>query len=183
MRKLLTACFLALAIGLFARLEIPLPIFSMPQSDSKNGIAEVFTDFSEEDLTLQVTVVFTDEDYPCPVIDFLYDVYRYLRYGRTEDIETFYIRFDSGGKIIALDFPGVFAGNHAFEDTKNLHGSAVLMPNVITFVDERPLIFVNTWNHMFGVVPSFDRANEILLLDYLVTEGTRKDAEHKYSWH
>ncbi|MBN2220345.1 MAG: hypothetical protein JW697_08725 [Kosmotogaceae bacterium] len=183
MRRSLTVCFLALAIGLFARFEIPLPVFSMPQSDSKNGIAEVFTDFSEEDLTLQVTVVFIDEDYPCLIIDFLYDVYRYFRYGRIEDIETFYIMFDSDGKITAIDFPGVFASDHAFDDTKNLHGSAVLMPNLITFVDERPLIFVNTWNHMFGVIPSFDRTNEMMLSNYLVTEGTRWDAEHEYSWH
>ena len=183
MRRLLTVCFLALSIGLFARFEIPLPVFSMPQSDSKNGIVEVLTDLSEENMNLEITVVFTDEDYPCPVINFLYDIYRYFKYGRIEDIESFYIRFDSDGKIIALDFPGVFAADHAFHDTKNLHGSAVLMPDVITFVDGRPLIFINTWNHMFGVIPSFDRANETLLSDYPVTEGTRSDAEHKYSWH
>lgn len=175
--------FVILVVSLFAQFDYPLPVFSVPESDSNNGIIEVFTSLSERDLSLEVTVVFSDEDYPCLIMDFFYDIYRFFRYGRVEDIETFYIRFDSEGEIIAVDFPGVFSEEHAFDDTKNLHASGVLMPNSITCIDGRPLIFINTWNHMFGVIPSFDRASEVFLFNYHLAEGNRSDAEHKYSWH
>lgn len=183
MRRILTLLSLVLAILTFARFEIKLPVFSMPEFDSRNGIIEVFTDFSEQNLLLEVTVVFADEDHPCALLDFLYDAYRFFRYGRVEDIETFYVRYNSDGQIIVIDFPGVFSGDHSFTDTKDLHGSAVLMIQFITFLEDRPIVFVNTWNHMFGVMPSFDRATEILFLDYVLTDGKRIDAERKYSWH
>lgn len=181
MKRFIVVLFIIIAVLGIAKNQIPLPVFSTPIFDQKNGIIEVF--YKKLDSSkISITVVFKDEDHPCFLVDILYDVYRYFKYGRVADIETFNLYLDSSGHIKTVEFPGVFSASHKFKDTKDLHGSAQFAANKLSFIDERPVIYVNTWNHMFGIEPSFDKTKEKLLFDYPVAQGSRLDAERKYSW-
>ena len=182
MRIFLITLLLGISVLTMAK-DIILPVFSMSEYDLKNGIIDVFIQEQKDGSKLSVTVVFKDEDHPCFLLDPLYDIYRFFRYGRVADIETFFFHLNPDGSIKALEFPGVFAGDHSFRDTKDLHGTAILMAEELIFIDGRPLIYVNTWNHMFGVRPSFDSKDEKLIFDYNLSQGGRQDSEKKYSWH
>ncbi len=63
-----------------------------------------------------------------------------------------------------------------------MHGDAIIPFNEVVFRDGRPVICVNTWNHMFGIDPSFELEEMLLIKDYEVSEGTRYDAEVEYSF-
>ncbi|AKI97276.1 hypothetical protein [Kosmotoga pacifica] len=182
MKRIIIVFLVAISVMTFTQVVVPLPIFSVPDFDQRNGIIEVFYEVLENNSTISVTVVFRDEDYPCFLANILYDVYRYFRYGRIVDIETFYLHLSAEGTVTVVEFPGVFSGDHTFKDTKNLHGSASFTATEITFIDGRPLIYVNTWNHMFGVRASFDKKYEKMIFDYPITRGGRLEAERKYSW-
>lgn len=174
---------LSLAILSMAGEVAPLPVFSLPALDSRNAIVEVFHERSADGSKISVTVVFKDEDHPCWLADIPYDIYRFFRYGRIFDIETFYLYLNADGSLQGIEFPGVYAGDHRFEDTRDLHGSAYITADEILFLEQRPVVYVNTWNHMFGPKPSFDRNAETLLFEYPLSPGGRDAAEVKYSWH
>lgn len=182
MKIIVLLIFLVMANFSIAQEQITLPIFSIPVFDQENGLIEVFHEVEEYKTRISVTVVFKDEDHPWCLVDNLYDAYRYFKYGRVEDIETFYLLLNDDGSIKGVEFPGVFSGSHKFEDTKDLHGSAVFESGEISFIYGRPIIYVNTWNHMFGINPSFDTTEEIMLYRYPHSTGSREDAEKKYSW-
>lgn len=182
MKFLNSVLIMFLATVSIAALQTPLPIFSQPSFDSQNGIVEVFCEESVDASKISVTVVFKDEDHPCWLADIPYDIYRFFRYGRIFDIETFYLCLNADGSLQGIEFPGVYAGDHRFEDTKDLHGSAYITADEILFLEQRPVVYVNTWNHMFGPKPSFDLNAETLLFEYPLSPGGRDAAEVKYSW-
>jgi len=150
----------------------------IPEKDVGNDIVDVFVKKTENQV--EITVVFKDEDHPNPFVNFFYDIYRFFKYGRVKDIETFFLIVDNG-KIEEVKFPGVYAGSHNFDDTENLHESISLPGNVFEFKNGRIMIFINTWNHMFSNKP-LKNMKYIEISDYKVSEGTRKDAEKIYSW-
>ncbi|OAA30996.1 hypothetical protein AT15_08450 [Kosmotoga arenicorallina S304] len=182
MKRLVISLMIFIAILGVANDKIPLPVFSSPDFDLKNGIVEVFYEKQNDELKLSITVVFRDEDFPCFLVNIAYDVYRYFKYGRVEDIETFYLNLYPDGTVKGVEFPGVFSANHKFKDTKDLHGSAKFTADEMDFINGRPVIYINTWNHMFGIKPSFDTGKEKLFFDYPVSQGNRLEAERKYSW-
>ncbi|ACR79301.1 hypothetical protein Kole_0582 [Kosmotoga olearia TBF 19.5.1] len=188
MKKFIAVMFLMVLLLRFALAEgIPeeiLPIFAIPEYDKSNGIVEVFVSQKEcvRGIDYEITVVFKDEDHPDCFINVIYDIYRFFKYGRIEDIETFHIITDKNGKLLELRFFGTFSGKHHFKDTKDLHGDAIIPFNEVVFRDGRPVICVNTWNHMFGIDPSFELEEMLLIKDYEVSEGTRYDAEVEYSF-
>lgn len=93
-----------------------LPKLYQPTSDISNGngllrtYAKVFDEdiygyYLPEKYIIEVTYVFSDEDYPNPFLDWLYDRFREIAWGRIEDIETFFIVVDkSTGEIDRLSF-------------------------------------------------------------------------------
>ncbi len=182
MKRIILLLFILGTVSLIATDSIVLPIFSIPRFDLKNEIVEVFYNKTEKNSKLEITVVFKDEDHPCFLADILYDLYRYFKYGRIKDIETFFLHYSYDESLKGIEFPGVYAGDHRFSDTKDLHGSAYFQANEVEFINGRPIIYINTWNHMFGIKRSFCKENEILINDYPASIGTRADAEVTYSW-
>ena len=63
----------------------------------------------------EVTVVFLDEDHPNPIVDLIYDIFRFFRYGHVKDVETFFISENE------VYFPGVYASATSFFEMENLH--------------------------------------------------------------
>ncbi len=91
--------------------------------------------------TVVYTLYFYDEDCPNPVLDKVYDALRKLIYGRTIDIESFYIR---NGEIVFAD---IWSGGHPYAYPIGQHGYCVrrYTPGVAVYVS-------NVWNHAMDTV-------------------------------
>lgn len=159
------------------------PIFVLPQADADNPIEEIFMDVTPENegWKVETTVVFRDEDYPFFLFDWFYDFFRFFRWGRIKDIETFYIYLYQDGRIEKIDFPGTYSSDKVYGDIWNLHSSMIILGEEFEISNGRPLIYINTWNHMFSNEPSF-HVSELIVSEYAIINGTREDGERKHSW-
>ncbi len=146
-------------------------ILMFPKIDLENAPIDFFIfDYGK---FVEVTIVFKDEDHPDPLIDPLYDTYRFLKWGRVEDIETFYVYED---KVV---FPDDYASVTSFYQTKDLHTYMEVPIDEFEKEDDSILVYVNTWNHMFSSRPLPDL--EYVPFHFKPRIGTRKDAERMYS--
>lgn len=139
-------------------LESVKPVFYMPESDIEkgNGIESVFFDVKEIEsgYSVECTVVFLDEDHPCKLIDWAYDLIRRIKYKRVKDIETFYLNFDNQGNLKEVKFEyngkGTYAGAQEFDKGDVKHFTATIPSEEFEIKEGRVLIYINTWNHMFS---------------------------------
>ncbi|HBT39489.1 MAG: YhhN family protein [Thermotoga sp. 50_1627] len=81
-------------------------VLRLPEFDRKNGIKEVF--IHDHGDRIEYTIVFWDEDHPRALTDLLYDLYRFYRWGRFYDIETFFVYPDR------IYFPDDFCESESF---------------------------------------------------------------------
>ncbi len=173
--------------GILSPFENPLfesvrPAFVLPERDLENGIEAVFVEekFDGGSVIFEVTVVFTDEDHPSGLVDVVYDSYRSSKYKRVMDVETFFMRVDSGaGRISEIDFPGVYGGDQPFNLGPVKHEDAVIEGDAFSFFEEtgRPLIYVTTWNHMFRESPVERDLETIVIDEYPIWRGDRPFVE------
>ena len=161
-----------------------LPVFILPEADSKNGIRAIFLDNSKKNI-LSITVVFADEDHPSAFTDFIYDIYRHFKYKRTEDVETFNYYYSKQSDIKngfpeKVIFPTTYSKNQPFFTKDVKHYTETVAFSAFTLKENRPLIFINTWNHLF----SENNNNRDLKLNtienYPVYIGSRADVEKLY---
>ena len=161
-----------------------LPIFILPRADVKNGIKALFLDNSKKNV-LSITVVFADEDHPSAFTDFIYDIYRRFKYKRTEDVETFDYYYSKQSNIKngfpeKVVFPTTYSNNQPFFTKDVKHYSQSIKFSAFTLKENRPLIFINTWNHLF----SENNNNRDLKLqtieNYPIFIGSRADVEKLY---
>ncbi len=163
-----------------------LPVFMIPEVDIKNGndIVSVFI-YREDSKTLSVTVVFQDEDHPSWITDRLYDIYRRFKYKRKMDVETFKLLFaDKSDMISALpvsiSFPGTYSESQVFFTRNVKHYSKTVTLDRFTMIGERPVIYVNTWNHLFSEKNNNLDLKLVTRKDYPVYWGSRQDVEALY---
>ena len=167
--------------------DFPRPIFAQLERDLKGGNEIVAVLFEKKyrgiHPIIEVSVVFKDEDHPNPIYDFFYDIYRFFKYGRIKDIETFYIVFEdeSMRKPMKIEFPNVYGDELPYDAVENLHGDADVPYENFEFDGKRPIIFVNTWNHMFSEREPIGQS--VLIYDYPSYRGTREKAEKYFSFH
>ncbi len=182
-----------------------LPIFLLPEVDIKNGngLVAVFISKTKKN-ELSITVIFKDEDHPSPITDFFYDIYRRFKYHRTMDVETFFYRYNEsrysknkeGSAVpipVEISFPNTYSKDQVFFCKNVKHYTAIIpFKNFLIMKSgackskktgegyPRPLVFVNTWNHMFG-----ERNNNLglkltTISNYPVYYGSREDVEKLY---
>ncbi len=176
-----------------------LPIFLLPEIDIKNGneLVAVFISKRQKN-ELSITVIFKDEDHPSAITDFLYDIYRRFKYHRTMDVETFYYRYpeknDKGIPIPkSIYFHGTYSKNQIFSPKSVKHYTAdipfesflksknpLCKKKKIDTLFPRPLIFINTWNHMFGERNNNLNLKLVTIANYPVYYGNREDVERLY---
>ncbi|WP_126993440.1 lysoplasmalogenase [Thermosipho globiformans] len=169
MKKIIFIFLVIITTTFFSiQFEIKLPAY-----DKENGVYQIYT-FEHPD-KLEVTVVFWDEDHPNPFIDFIYDIYRFFKWGRFYDIETFYISKDS------VIFEDDYCDPQSYFQTENLHNYIKLTTDDFEKDGEKLVVYVSTWNHMFSNKP-LPNTNYI---SYYPTNlvGTRRDVEQFFSWH
>ncbi len=146
-------------------------ILMFPAIDMENGPIDFFV--FDHGSSVEVTIIFKDEDHPNPFLDPLYDLYRLAKWGRIEDIETFYITATS------VVFPDDYASVTSFSQTEGLHTHAEIPIGNFQVQDGKILVYVNTWNHMFSNKPLPNL--EYVKVEFRARIGTREDAERIYS--
>lgn len=159
--------FLTFSYSFPMQIELKMPVF-----DKANGILKIYT--YEHETKNEITVVFLDEDHPNPFVDFIYDVYRFFKWGRFYDIETFYV---SDNTVI---FEDDFCDSKSYFQVKNLHNQKEIPFDDFEKEDDRIVIYVSTWNHMFSNKPLPN--TEYITYKPENLNGTRNDVESIYSW-
>ncbi len=144
----------------------------MPAFDKNNSVHSIYS-YDHGDRK-EITVVFWDEDHPNPFTDFVYDIYRFFRWGRFYDIETFFVLKD---RVL---FEDDFCDSQSYYQLKNLHNKAEISIDEFEKVDDAVVVYVSTWNHMFSNKSMANTQYISFRQGDLV--GTRQDVEKIYSW-
>ncbi|MCR4316551.1 MAG: hypothetical protein NUW37_09410 [Planctomycetes bacterium] len=157
---------------------VTLPLFVVPQRDIDTGneLVCVFVNV-ESQARVQYSACFRDEDHP--LTDEQYDAVRWHRYKRIADVESFYIEYVDG-KPAAIDFPGVYAADQTFYVLAARHNTIRLGFSEFETEDSRPIVHVNTWNHMFSDKDNGKR-DHVYEDRYATYVGGREDLEKFYS--
>ena len=130
-----------------------IPVIYQAAIDSwKNFVREVHCNKVNED-EYEVTILFENEHLRKHApLDLIYRLYRYLRYGRVTDIESFRIMLKEGLPT-NFKFEGIYSNGYDIHHD-NIHGDTPINGRVPThnikyyFNDEKhPIIFINTANH------------------------------------
>lgn len=127
-------------------------IYQVAIDSWKNFVREVHCNKVNED-EYEVTILFENEHLRKHApLDLIYRLYRYLRYGRVTDIESFRIMLKEGLPT-KFKFEGIYSNGHDIH-YDNIHGDRPINGRVQThnikyyFNDEKhPIIFINTANH------------------------------------
>ena len=169
-----------------------LPVFVIPKKDGEvygNKIEAVFV--SDDQDRTEITVVFSDESHPNRIVDKLYRTYRYFRHGRTKDVESFYLKYSIPALNQceipdSIEFPGSYSAaqqwNRFFQH--HYHHETVLQE--FQTLAGRPIIYINTWNHLFSEQDTNAKISlddTLLVLDYPMYIGSRKDVEKIIKGH
>jgi hypothetical protein len=160
------------------------PVFVVPVCDHRNAIEKVYFHSGEmkgEEIT-EVTVLFRDEDQPFFIFDQVYDLYRRFKYHRRKDIETFFLHQESTGKgVQSIDFGDTYSRDQKFRKGLVVHYHEVIGRGRLEMKGERPVIYINTWNHLFSEKDTNPGLEKTVYETYASFSGTRKDAEPGFS--
>ncbi|EPG67893.1 hypothetical protein EHQ61_17475 [Leptospira wolffii] len=129
-------------------------LVSQPETDVKSGnvLLAVYckSEMIPQGSELQISLVFRDEIHPNSWKDFFYRIYRRFRYGRTYDIESFRLKLDPNGKPVSLELANVYSGDQIFLQDPVEHFDKTLSSSQMKEKNSIPILYSNTWNHMFG---------------------------------
>jgi len=156
------------------------PVFIIPACDYRNPIERVYLKEHIEGINsiLEVTVVFKDEDQPFFFFDAVYDLYRRFRFHRKKDIETFYIQMgDAGKRVESIDFGDAYSKDQRFHKGFVTHYHEVVSGDRIEMKGERPVVYINTWNHLFSEKDTNPSLNKTFYTEYAIFDGNRTSAE------
>ncbi|MCX8058293.1 MAG: hypothetical protein N3A58_02630 [Spirochaetes bacterium] len=168
------------------------PIIIYPEIDSKNSL--LFISFSEINIDkknkiIEYSLVFKDEDHPSFLIDIIYDFFRSFKYKRIVDIESFYIRYLYLEELkqkrwipVEINFPNTFSNNQNYF-TKNIkHYSEKLPASQFYKINDRIVIFVNTWNHLLSNNDNNVKLNKIIFQNYQLYQFSRINLEKYFKY-
>lgn len=83
---------------------------------------------------VRYTLYFEDEDHPDPLTDAAYDAWRWLYYGRIEDIESFTVENNT------INFNGIWDNDKTYAEPIGQHGNKTRSYGTTVYVS-------NVWNH------------------------------------
>lgn len=156
-----------------------IPVIYQPNIDAwKNILREI--QVHKTGNCHEVTLVFEDENLrEHGIFDPIYKIYRFFKYGRTVDIETFEIQDGQ------FDFRNIYSGDHTlFEDS--IHENKKVAIKYYFQDVNHPVVFVNTSNHALA---EKDNNHDFWKREYVPWsketpiihgEKTRKDTEKSY---
>ncbi|AOP34455.1 hypothetical protein A0128_11710 [Leptospira tipperaryensis] len=161
-----------------------LPIFVQPENDIVDGnpLEVVYCSAREtpSGKRIELSLVFQDERHPALWKDFVYRIYRKFRYGRSKDIESLRLQFSQTGEWTAIHLKNVYAGEQVFASDPVEHFDSILKPGSVELEEKRPVLYVNTWNHMFSEKNRNPSLSPKKLKNYEIRFGTREDLDGFY---
>ncbi len=191
-----------------AEQNLVLPVFRVPAVDDANPLQAVFIDMSDVNNPV-LQLVWKDEDHPVPGIDQAYDADRWWGlfwfdavppyfaldldsdgFHRIADVEDIYYHdmFSSPAANIpgSIEFDYTYSGDQRFNVLIAFHYNATIdWQDFEKTADGRPIIYVNTWNHMMSNLdnnPSMPKTDFDAVPIY---KGSRADVENLFQnvWH
>ncbi len=157
------------------------PIYQ-PQEDQNKLLALYYYKFPKSN-TVEITLVFSGEDHPCWLMNKIYTLYRIFRYRRITDIETFYVETE-GGRIQKINFSyrgiGTYSSKQTYYTLNPKHYLKQSLYSELQWYDNRPCIYINTWNHLFAERNNNPDLSYIGWIDYPTFIGTREKAESDF---
>ena len=179
-------------------LALPLPVFRIHASDADNPFQAVFVDLSDPGRP-ELNVIWRDEDNPIPLFDVVYDADRWWGLfhlstswpffewdpastggHRIADVETITYQMTPAGGLSTLEFDSTYAGDQPWDVVFALHIDATLPLGAFETVEGRPVVYVNTWNHLFSNENGNPGMPLVELSDVPVYKGTREEIEAFY---
>ncbi|HBP18570.1 MAG TPA: hypothetical protein DEA08_12395 [Planctomycetes bacterium] len=145
------------------------PILALPRQDLPNAPHAIYVAELGE-AGREVSLLFRDEDHPWALVDHAYDLYRYLRWRRVRDLETFRWGAES------LDLRGVAAGEQGYAALAPRHLDAQPRLAECERRGERVVLYLRTWNHMIATTPEPGVDYE-LLADLPLRQASRAELE------
>lgn len=119
----------------------------------------------------ELTLWFRDEDHPWAPIDNAYDLYRWLRWRRVDDLETIVL---TPARDLAL--PGTAAREQTFGVLWAEHHTALIGRGA----GDR--LYVRTWNHLFSNEPEPGVDYQRVEVQFLRGSRAELEAEVKAAW-
>lgn len=166
------------------------PVFIFPEIEikSKNNlflISFYFISNDEKEKIIEYSLIFYDEDYPAIITDILYDFYRTFKYKRIYDIESFQIKYvltdnDKLTKWISemVIFNKTYSDQQKFFDKKIKHFSKEISGNEFNKINDRIVIYINTWNHLFSNKDNNPLLSKIVYQDYEIINISRNQLDN-----
>lgn len=167
-----------------------LPVFVLSEIDYKNknqiiGLSLFIKNESTDEKLIEYTILFNDEDYPNFFINFIYDIFRSFKYKRIIDTESFFINYikvsDDIWKVDFVDFPDDYSSDQTFFEKKVKHYPAKIEGSAFEKINDRTVIYVNTWNHMFSNVDNNKSLAKKIIESYKIYFGSRSDVEKQFN--
>ena len=172
-----------------AEQRVSLPVFAVPTVDGRQGnqLLALFVDASKGD-EVTLTAVWADEDIQAPLLDLLYDWQRWGQWHRLADVESFSYRYtDFTGATgspkpqpASITFPNTYSGAQTWDVLPADHHGATLAAEEFLWLDGRPVIFVNTWNHLLSNSNNNPQLDLEFVGDYPVYSGSRAEVQALY---
>ena len=154
-----------------------MPVIYQPRIDAWNNFLREIN-VHKDSGRYEITLVFEGEQLRKHVIfDFLYRYFRLAVYGRTKDIETFYV--DENSEYFT--FPGIYSGeNTLFDDSVHLDKDEPVEKRKINYHYQdknHPIVFVNTSNHAMA---PHDNNHDFWKWEYIAwSKNTPIKTDHK----
>jgi hypothetical protein len=167
-----------------------LPVFIVPTIDYKKnndiiGVSLSFIKDDENEKIIEYTILFKDEDHPSSFVNFIYDIYRSFKYKRLIDTESFFIyfvkSFDGYWKAVSVDFPDDYGSDQIYLQKNVKHFSLKIEGANFEKKDNRIVIYINTWNHMFSNKDTNINLEKITLDNYKTFWGSRVEVEKQFN--
>lgn len=138
------------------KLNIKIPIFMEHFTKKDKGIKGIIITPTSEENEHKLTLIWEDEYHPFFLTDWIYRIYRKIKYKRVYDEQQLTILCDSIGNVIEISSHNWGKDNEKWNVCVATHISDSYSTNECEreSLTNQPKIYVNTWNHMFGISPT-----------------------------
>ncbi|EMN69802.1 hypothetical protein LEP1GSC100_4424 [Leptospira interrogans serovar Bataviae str. UI 08561] len=161
-----------------------IPLFIQPAQDVETGnrLEMIYCSKTETILEkkIELSLVFQDERHPSIWKDKVYRIYRGFKYGRHKDIETLLLEFSKKGELLNIHLKNVYSGEQRFAADPVHHFDSILKSEQIMRDEGKPVLFINTWNHMFSETNMNPELSEKKLNSIELRTGSREKLDSFY---
>ncbi|EMJ96820.1 surface adhesion protein Lsa23 [Leptospira alstonii] len=162
-----------------------LPLFIQPTRDIEdgNGLEIIYCNRREtpSGKKIELSLVFQDERHPSFWKDEVYRIYRGFKYGRHKDIESIRLHFSETGELSTVHLKNVYSGEQRFAEDPVRHFDSVLKSEQLMKEERKPVLFINTWNHMLSEKDLNPELSKKKLDSVELRTGSREELDAFYS--